>query len=216
MLKVQEPLTGLYSGILKTKSSKDGYNTFEYIQDVPVPAYLICIAAGNLEFRKLSQRCGVWSEPELAEMSQNEFEDTEVFLKTAETYLTPYEWGTYDILVLPPGFAYGGMENPNLTFVTPSLLAGDKSLVNVIAHEITHSWTGNLVTNNNWQNFWVNEGFTMFVERKILELVYGRDMFLVEAYEGYQQLVKTVDQIGKDHSFTSLTPELSDVNRLLI
>jgi leukotriene-A4 hydrolase len=101
--------------------------------------------------------------------------------------------------------------NPNLTFVTPSLLAGDKSLVNVIAHEIAHSWTGNLVTNKNWQNFWVNEGFTMFLERKIIELVYGRDMFLVEAYEGYQELIKTVEQIGPEHSFTSLTPDLTDV-----
>lgn len=89
-------------------------------------------------------------------------------------------------MVLPPGFPYGGMENPNLTFVTPSLLAGDKSLVNVIAHEITHSWTGNLVTNSNWENFWVNEGFTRFVERKILEKVYGEDMFLVEACQGYK------------------------------
>jgi leukotriene-A4 hydrolase len=205
-------MTALYSGILKTKSSDGEFNTFEYVQDIPVPTYLICIAAGNLEYRFISSRCGVWSEPELAAQSQKEFEDTEVFIKTAEDYLTPYEWKTYDLLVLPPGFGYGGMENPNLTFVTPSLLAGDKSLVNVIAHEIAHSWTGNLVTNKNWQNFWVNEGFTMFLERKIIELVYGRDMFLVEAYEGYQELIKTVEQIGPEHSFTSLTPDLTDVN----
>ena len=201
----------LFSGILVSSSSDNDHNIFIYTQDVPIPTYLIAVAAGDVKFKELSSRCGVWAEPEIIEAAATEFVDTETFLIIAENYLTPYEWHKYNILVLPPGFPYGGMENPNLTFVTPSLLAGDKSLVNVIAHEITHSWTGNLVTNSNWENFWVNEGFTRFVERKILEKFYGEDMFLVEAYQGYKELVKTVNDYGHDHTFTSLTPILTDV-----
>jgi leukotriene-A4 hydrolase len=207
-------MTALFSGIRVDVQSSNGLNIYRYVQNIPVPSYLIAIGAGKVEYRKLSDRCGVWAEPELADAAAKEFVETEIFLSTAEKYLTPYEWKTYDILVLPPGFPYGGMENPNLTFVTPSLIAGDKSLVNVIAHEIAHSWTGNLVTNNNWENFWINEGFTMFLERKVIDLVYGHDMFLVEAQDGYESLITTAENLGVNHSFSSMTPDTRDVSLL--
>jgi leukotriene-A4 hydrolase len=130
-----------------------------------------------------------------------------------EQYLTPYEWQEYNILVLPPGFPFGGMENPCLTFVTPALIAGDKSLASVIAHEISHSWTGNLVTNKDWRNFWLNEGFTMFLQRKIIEKVYGEDNALLSASIGYKDLLTDIATFGENHSYTSLHP---DIQRVLI
>jgi leukotriene-A4 hydrolase len=132
-----------------------------------------------------------------------------------EKYLTPYEWKQYNILVLPPGFPYGGMENPCLTFVTPSLLAGDKSLESVIAHEISHSWTGNLVTNKDWRNFWLNEGFTMFLERKIVQLVYGEDAALLNASIGYKDLLNDINTFGPTNSYTSLYPDLKTVRKII-
>jgi leukotriene-A4 hydrolase len=130
--------------------------------------------------------------------------------------LTPYEWKEYNILILSPGFPYGGMENPCLTFVTPTLLAGDKSLVSVIMHEISHSWTGNLVTNRNWENFWLNEGFTKFLERKLVQLNQGNDDYLVDAYCGYNSVLRTIEALGVNHSFTSLSPQLKDVFEIFI
>lgn len=125
--------------------------------------------------------------------------------------MTPYEWKQYNILVLPPGFPYGGMENPCLTFATPSLIAGDRSLANVIAHEIAHSWTGNLVTMADWRNFWLNEGFTVFVERKIIELVYGEDMAKLHATIGYNDYKEAVKSFGETHTYTSLYPDIQNV-----
>jgi len=130
----------------------------------------------------------------------------------AEEYLDyKYHWGKYDILVLPKGFPFGGMENPCLTFLTPSLLAGDKSLSNVIAHEISHSWTGNGVTNKNWANFWVNEGFTTFMERKLAELVHGEEMMKLEAKVGMVELKQAIESFGKEHNFTRLSPDFTGV-----
>jgi leukotriene-A4 hydrolase len=130
-----------------------------------------------------------------------------------ESYLTPYEWKQYNILVLPPGFPYGGMENPCLTFVTPALIAGDKSLASVIAHEISHSWTGNLVTNRDWRNFWLNEGFTMFLERKIIEIVFGEDDALLSASIGLKDLLDTIADFEKkgQPQYTSLLPDIQRV-----
>lgn len=150
----------------------DGTKTSNFVQDIPIPTYLIAIAIGNLQSKAIVPGLvNVWAEPSLVATAANEFVDIKNFIEKAQDYMGfNYEWGLYDILVLPPAFPYGGMENPNLTFVTPSLIAGDKSLVNVLAHELAHSWTGNLVTNQNWDNMWLNEGFTVFFERKILQL----------------------------------------------
>lgn len=159
----------------------------------------------------MSQRCGVYTERGLLEKALYEFADTEKYLKAAESYVNPYVWEIYDILVLPFAFPYGGMENPCLTFVTPALLAGDRSLTNVIAHEIAHSWTGNLVTNKDWKNFWMNEGFTKFFERKILELIHGEDIANLEAQVGMTNLRHAIEAFGNQHSFTCLNPDLTNV-----
>ncbi|CAM9800066.1 unnamed protein product, partial [Laminaria digitata] len=151
----------------------DGKHTFSWKQSVPMPSYLIAIAVGDLDSREISPRCvcRIWSEPGVVESAAFDFSQTEEFLQTAEGLVGPYEWGRYDVLCLPPSFPYGGMENPCLTFVTPTLLSGDKSLAFVIAHEISHSWTGNLVTNRTWEHFWLNEGWTMWLERNIMTKV---------------------------------------------
>jgi len=140
----------------------------------PVPSYLMALAVGDLEFRPLSPRCGVWAEPAVLDKAAREFADVEKMMHAAEALYGPYRWGRYDILVLPPSAPFGGMENPCLTFVTPTIIAGDGSLVSLIAHELAHSWSGNLVTNATWNDFWLNEGFTTYIERRIQEALYGR------------------------------------------
>jgi len=154
----------------------------------PVPSYLIALAAGALEFRTLSDRCGVFAESPLIERAAREFADTEAMVRAVESLYGPYRWGRYDLLVLPPSFPFGGMENPCLTFATPTILAGDKSLVALVAHELAHSWSGNLVTNATWSDFWLNEGFTVYLERRILEKVYGREREEMEAVLGRGEL----------------------------
>jgi leukotriene-A4 hydrolase len=147
----------------------------------PIPSYLIALAAGELDFRSLGERSGVFAEPALAETAAREFADTEAMIHAVEEMYGPYRWGRYDLLVLPPSFPFGGMENPCLTFTTPSVLAGDKSLVALVAHELAHSWSGNLVTNATWSDFWLNEGFTVYLEGRIIEKVYGAERETMEA-----------------------------------
>jgi aminopeptidase N len=150
----------------------DGWR-FEMPQ--PIPSYLLALAVGQLEFRPLGKRSGVYAEPGRIEAAAREFEDTERMIEAAESLYGEYRWGRYDLLVLPPSFPFGGMENPRLTFATPTVIAGDKSLVALIAHELAHSWSGNLVTNAGWQHFWLNEGFTTYVENRIVEALYGAE-----------------------------------------
>ena len=140
----------------------------------PIPPYLIALAVGELRFHPLGARTGVWAEPTVVGKAAREFEDMEKMVEAAERLYGPYRWGRYDVLVLPPSFPFGGMENPRLTFATPTVLAGDKSLVSLVAHELAHSWSGNLVTNATWRDFWLNEGFTTYIERRIQEEIYGR------------------------------------------
>jgi aminopeptidase N len=153
-----------------------------------IPSYLLALAVGEVESRQVSTRTEVWAEPGIVEAAWREFEDTERMMAATEGIYGPYRWLRYDILVLPPSFPYGGMENPTLTFVTPTILAGDKSLVSLIAHELAHSWSGNLVTNATWRDFWLNEGFTTYVERRIIEAVYGTERARMEAVLGRQEL----------------------------
>ena len=154
----------------------------------PIPAYLIAIAVGDLQFRSLSPRTGVYTEPAMLEKSANELSDTEKMVEATEKIYGAYRWGRYDLLVLPPSFPFGGMENPMLTFATPTILAGDKSLVSLVAHELAHSWSGNLVTNATWRDFWLNEGFTTYLERRIIEAVYGVNRREMEAVLGRRSL----------------------------
>lgn len=153
---INAPLRALMSAVPTGEDKQaNGTTTYKFYQGTRMPSYLIALAVGNLEGRVISERSSVWTEPEVIEAAEWEFkEHTEKFISTAEELLTPYDWGRYDLLVLPASFPYGGMENPCLTFVTPSLLAGDRSLVDVVAHEIAHSWMGNLVTTENWEHFW--------------------------------------------------------------
>lgn len=147
--------------------------TYHFAMPQPVPSYLIALAVGDLEFRELGARSGVYAEPSVVDGAAWEFADTEAMIEAAERLYGAYRWGRYDILVLPPSFPYGGMENPRLTFATPTILAGDRSLVTLIAHELAHSWSGNLVTNSTWNDIWLNEGFTVYFETRIDEELYG-------------------------------------------
>jgi len=189
---------------------------FEFEQPVPIPSYLLALAVGDLSSRDLSPRCRVYSEPSVVGAAAHEFAQTEDFLRAAEDLTgVPYPWGRYDLLCLPPSFPYGGMENPCLTFVTPTLLAGDRSLADVVAHEISHSWTGNLVTNRTWEHFWLNEGWTVWLQRRIMihpliteadanpEGVYGLD-----ASGGWKDLADDVALHEPDD--TKLVLDLSD------
>jgi len=163
-------------------------NDCHFVMDHPVPSYLIALAVGDLKFQATGPRTGVWAEPSVLPAAAAEFSDTEKMVEAAEKLYGPYRWGRYDILVLPPSFPFGGMENPCLTFATPTVIAGDKSLVSLVAHELAHSWSGNLVTNATWSDFWLNEGYTVYFERRILEQIYGRKRAEMEAVLGYQDL----------------------------
>jgi leukotriene-A4 hydrolase len=188
------------------EEEKGEKNTFFWTQPVPTPAYLIALAAGELASKDISNRVRIWSEPSVVEAAWFEFSQTEDFLVAAEKITgCPYEWTRYDVLCLPPSFPYGGMENPCLTFATPTLLAGDKSLADVIAHEIAHSWTGNLVTNHTWNHFWLNEGWTVWLERKIISKVNNNaDFGKLSAQIGWKHLVDDVLRMGQNDPFTSL------------
>ena len=212
---ISPPLTFLFGGILKShyydSSSQKKINYYE--QNIPIPSYLVAFVAGELEYAKISKRCGVWTEKGLSSLAAKEFIDAEKYIEIAENYLNhPYEWKVYNILVLPFSFPFGGMENPNLTFVTPALLAGDRSMSNVIGHEISHSWTGNLVTNKNWKNFWVNEGFTKFMERKLDKILLGEEMSKLESIVGNNSLISAIKMYGEDSHFTSLSPDFSGID----
>ncbi len=161
---------------------------FKFRMPQAIPSYLIAIAIGDLAFKPLSNRTGVWAEPSVVDAAAREFEDTEKMVVTTEKLYGPYRWGRYDILVLPPSFPFGGMENPRLTFATPTVIAGDKSLVSLVAHELAHSWSGNLVTNATWRDFWLNEGFTTYLERRIVEALYGKHVADMQASIGVRDL----------------------------
>merc|ERR1711976_328804 len=190
--------------LMSAISVSNADNVYHFEQKVPVPSYLIAIVVGALESRELGPRSRVWSEPSMADACEYEFAETEEFIATAEKIVGDYVWGRYDLLVLPPTFPYGGMENPCLTFVPPTLLAGDRSLANVVAHEIAHSWTGNLVTNSTWEHFWLNEGHTVFIERKIIGRMYGQAQLEFQAIGGWTGQVETVNTFGAEHPYTCL------------
>ncbi|GLR47921.1 M1 family metallopeptidase [Sphingomonas astaxanthinifaciens] len=179
-IRVPAPLTAVMSapgGGVRTApspaTSANGTRTFRFAMDKPVAPYLIAIAVGDLKFQPLGPRTGVWAEPATLPAAARELEDTEKMVTAAERLFGPYRWGRYDMIVLPPSFPFGGMENPTLTFLTPTFIAGDKSLVSLIAHELAHSWSGNLATNATWADFWLNEGTTTYAERRIVEQLYG-------------------------------------------
>lgn len=177
-----------------TNSFAETDTTYEFQQDIPIPSYLFAIASGDLTSASIGPRSKVYSEPPNIDACQYEFEaDTEKFIETAEGIVFPYEWKTYNVLVLPPSFPYGGMENPNITFATPTLISGDRQNVDVIAHELAHSWSGNLVTNCSWEHFWLNEGWTVYLERRIVGAVHGEAHRHFSAIIGWKDLQSSID-----------------------
>lgn len=189
-----------------TVRNPNGVYTFDMPQ--PIAPYLIALAVGDIDFRPIGNRCGVYAEPGLVDRAAWEFADTERMMEKVEELYGPYRWERFDVIVLPPSFPYGGMENPRLTFVTPVLVAGDRSLVSTIAHELAHSWSGNLVTNATWDDFWLNEGFTVYIERRIFEALYGTEQAEMEATLGLVELETELDDLGPDHPDTRLRVDL--------
>ncbi len=178
----------------------DGRHTASYRMDKPVAPYLIALAIGDLKFKPLSAHTGIWTEPAMLDKAAWEFAGLDKFVTAAEGLYGPYRWGRYDVLVLPPSFPFGGMENPMLTFATPTVLAGDRSLISLIAHELAHSWSGNLVTNATWDDFWLNEGFTSYFENRIMESMYGKRRAAMEADLAWTDMMNAVKEAGGPQS----------------
>lgn len=185
-----------------TEGEKDsnGRRVYRFRMSKRIPTYLIALAVGDIAFRPLGKSTGVYAEPAVIDSAAREFKEVDQMIAAAEKLYGPYRWGRYDILVLPPSFPFGGMENPRLTFATPTLLAGDRSLVNVIAHELAHSWSGNLVTNAAWNDFWLNEGFTVYIESRIMEELRGKDYADILRLLGRQDLDAAVKEVGGPQS----------------
>ncbi|NWS46456.1 AMPB Aminopeptidase, partial [Probosciger aterrimus] len=201
-VKVPEGFVAVMSA---TSWEKEEDNTFVFRMSQPIPSYLIALAVGDIVAADVGPRSRVWAEPCLIEAAKKEYDGViEEFLAVGEKLFGPYVWGRYDILFMPPSFPFGGMENPCLTFVTPCLLAGDRSLADVIIHEISHSWFGNLVTNASWGEFWLNEGFTMYAQRRISTEVYGLAYTCLEAATGRALLRQHMDNTGEDHPLNKL------------
>jgi len=176
--------------------TQGGESVFKFRMDNSVPPYLIAMAVGDLEFEPLGPRSGVWTEPAMLKAAAAELADTEKMIDAAEKLYGPYLWKRYDMLVLPPSFPFGGMENPNLTFLTPTFIAGDKSLVSLIAHELAHSWSGNLATNATWSNFWLNEGMTTYATTRIVEAIYGPKVAAQQIALGVNSLNDEIEELG--------------------
>ena len=193
LVKVPPGLMALMSAVNPTEKNDDGYYSFK--MDQPIPSYLLALAVGDVEFRSVGENTGVYATPDLIEAAEYEFSEMEELLVAAEGLYGKYAWERYDLLVLPAAFPFGGMENPRLTFATPTIIAGDRSLVSLVAHELAHSWSGNLVTNSTWDDFWLNEGFTVYFEQRIMEAVYGREISEMLATLSFQGLVDEVEHI---------------------
>jgi leukotriene-A4 hydrolase len=193
---VDKPLTVVMSALRGDPVDSGNKRVFSFRMDHSVAPYMIAIAAGDLAFKPLGSRTGVWAEPATLPAAANELSDTEKMVDAAEKLYGPYRWGRYDVLVLPPSYPIGGMENPTLTFATPTFIAGDKSLVSLIAHELSHSWSGNLATNATWNDFWLNEGMTTYAERRVIEELYGKKVANEQIALGIDDLNKAVADNG--------------------
>jgi aminopeptidase N len=185
--------------VMSANNEPDTVRDGDYFFSMPqaVPAYLIAIGVGDLHFKAMSHQTGIYAETNILDAAVAEFDDTQAMIDKAEQMYGKYRWGRYDLLILPPSFPFGGMENPRLSFITPTVIAGDKSLVNLIAHELAHSWSGNLVTNESWRDLWLNEGFTSYVENRIMEEVFGTQRAVMEqalSAQGLNDELKTLDE----------------------
>lgn len=205
-VNVPKDLIALMSASNPISKNDSGVYVFE--QKNPIPSYLMALAVGDIAFQDLGDNTGVYTEPGQLAKCANEFADLPKMLKAAEALYGKYAWGRYDVLVLPPSFPFGGMENPELTFATPTIIAGDRSLVSLLAHELAHSWSGNLVTNSTWNDFWLNEGFTVYFERRIMESIEGREYADMLQILGFQDLQAEIESYGKNNPDTKLFLDL--------
>jgi leukotriene-A4 hydrolase len=205
-ITVPKELVAVMSAEMLTPEGKDttGGRLFEFRMTHPIPPYLIAIGVGDIAFRSLGPRSGVYAEPSVLDAAAREFVDVERMMDAAEALYGPYRWGRYDLLVLPPSFPFGGMENPRLTFATPTILAGDRSLVSLVAHELAHSWSGNLVTNATWSDFWLNEGFTSYIENRIMEQLYGKERAAMLETLARRELTDELARLADDTAETVL------------
>ncbi|RYD52585.1 MAG: M1 family peptidase [Sphingobacteriales bacterium] len=206
-IRVPKGLLVLMSATNPQAPNDSGIYTFR--MEEPVPAYLMALAVGKLEFQKIDDRTGVYAEPGVLSRATWELNEMPKMVQIAEGLYGPYRWGRYDVLILPPGFPIGGMENPRLTFATPTILAGDRSLANLIAHELAHNWSGNLVTSATWNDIWMNEGFTVYFERRITEAMLGKSYVDMLWALGYQDLEKAVVELGPQSRATWLKNDLT-------
>lgn len=207
---VPKDLLAVMSAVNPQKKNETGVYTFK--QDKAIPSYLMAIAVGDIEFQAIDNRTGVYAEPSVLKSAAYEFAELGKMVNAAEKLYGPYRWGRYDVLVLPPSFPYGGMENPNLTFLTPGVLAGDRSLTSLLAHELGHSWSGNLVTNATWDDIWLNEGFTTYVEHRIGEAIFGKKEFDMQNVITNKELVDNVAEYGDTNPDTRLKVSLTGRN----
>jgi len=193
-IRTPKSLLAVMSASNDPNTERDGI--YEFSMPQPIPSYLIALAVGDLHFKSMGERTGVYSEKGILNAAAAEFADTESMLIATEEAFGPYSWDRYDLLILPPSFPFGGMENPRLSFITPTVIAGDKSLVSLIAHELAHSWSGNTVTNATWRDLWLNEGFTTYLTYRIMQMVYGDERFEMEAVLGRQDLQADIDSLS--------------------
>ncbi|OIP04609.1 MAG: aminopeptidase [Bacteroidetes bacterium CG2_30_32_10] len=205
-VKVPTHLMAVMSATNPTQKTSDGIYHFSMKQ--PIPSYLLALAVGDLVYRPLGKRTGVYAEPSEIDKAAYEFVDMEKMVIAAEGLYGVYRWEQFDVIVLPPSFPFGGMENPRLTFATPTILSSDRSLVSLIAHELAHSWSGNLVTNATWNDFWLNEGFTVYFERRIMEKLEGKSYNDMLTVLGYQDMMQTMVQLGQENEDTHLKLKL--------
>jgi leukotriene-A4 hydrolase len=194
--KVQVPANLLALMSAENPQSKNTTGVYTFKMEQPIPGYLIALAVGDIAFKAVGPNTGVYAVPSVVKEAAAEFSDMQKMVDEAEKLYGSYVWGRYDLLILPAAFPFGGMENPRLTFATPTILAGDKSLVSLVAHELAHSWSGNLVTNSTWNDFWLNEGFTVYFEQRIMEAVYGRERSEMLAQIARQELDQTLAHIA--------------------
>jgi len=189
--------------------SKNDSGIYHFEMNQKIPSYLMALSVGDIAFKALNDRVAVYALPDVIERAAEEFETLPEMVVQAEKLYGAYRWDRYDVLVLPASFPFGGMENPRLTFATPTIIAGDGSLVSLLAHELAHSWSGNLVTNRTWDDFWLNEGFTVYFEQRIMEAVYGKDYADMLTVLGWQDLQETLKEMGEDNPDTRLKLDLT-------
>ncbi len=192
--------------------TKNDTGVYTFKQDKAIPSYLMAIAVGDIAFKSIDNRTGVYAEPSVLKSAAWEFADLGKMVVAAEKLYGPYRWGRYDVLVLPPSFPYGGMENPNLTFLTPGVIAGDRSLTSLLAHELGHSWSGNLVTNATWDDIWLNEGFTTYVEHRIGEEIFGKKEAAMQDVLTRKDLDDNIAEYGSTNPDTRLKVSLTNRN----